>query len=516
MEPERAADGGWEAAIDPSLAARLLRPAVRPGLSDPAHGRTLAARLKCATAPTLADDLARRYGSTALGGNRPPVVYAAPPAPPAPAAGIDPGDDGVPRDPSSARAAPAGAEMDAGRPIVRAAERTSGPAFPPVRSAGAGAAVQRRLDPVAAAVPVVAARRAGVEPPRGTAELPAGSAGTVPATARPVVSPAPTRLRRQLAAEHAEAAPSSAAPVLRVRAAPASRDGGDGGAQADVTIRSASHPVEIAPAGPLSPERTAPSAAPGAVSAAPAPALPDVVQRTAVPAAPPVPALAERTAGDGMAVASSPSLPGREGGTTQPGETVDSVHPANLPVVSAAAGLARSADGIDVAQGVRAPIVQRSIIPESGDGAADDGGGSPGGRTVVAGQGTSAAVQRVALPVAAAAAGGGGALAGSRPVVSARGTAVVQRAALLAASGAAAAGTATRLVHAVPVLARGAESVQRREASTTPPPGAPPAEMPTATAPGAPAGGGDTARLAEQVYGILVRRLESERKQRGW
>jgi hypothetical protein len=162
MEPERAADGGWEAAIDPSLAARLLRPAVRPGLSDPAHGRTLAARLQCATAPTLADDLARRYGSTALGGNRPPVVYAAPPAPPAPAAaaGIDPGDDGVPRDPSSARAAPAGAEMDAGRPIVRAAERTSGPAFPPVRSADAGAAVQRRLDPVAAAVPVVAAPRA--------------------------------------------------------------------------------------------------------------------------------------------------------------------------------------------------------------------------------------------------------------------------------------------------------------------------------------------------------------------
>src|SRR5687768_2401975 len=79
MENESAERGGWRDAIDPSLAARLLRPAVRPGVSDPAHGRTLAARLQRMQAPTLADDVALRYGSTALDAARPPVVYAAPP-----------------------------------------------------------------------------------------------------------------------------------------------------------------------------------------------------------------------------------------------------------------------------------------------------------------------------------------------------------------------------------------------------------------------------------------------------
>jgi hypothetical protein len=85
-------------------------------------------------------------------------------------------------------------------------------------------------------------------------------------------------------------------------------------------------------------------------------------------------------------------------------------------------------------------------------------------------------------------------------------------------AGAPSVGTATRLVHAAPAPARaaGAEPVQRRPATSTPPAGAPPAELPTATAEDARPGGGDTTRLAEQVYEILVRRVENERKQRGW
>ncbi|HEX7242070.1 MAG TPA: hypothetical protein VF263_17430 [Longimicrobiaceae bacterium] len=90
----------------------------------------------------------------------------------------------------------------------------------------------------------------------------------------------------------------------------------------------------------------------------------------------------------------------------------------------------------------------------------------------------------------------------------------------------AAAGVAThppaapRLVHTVSAAAAapGAARVQRQAATTAPPAGAPPAELPTVTAPGAqqPSGGGEVARIADQVYTILVRRLENERKQRGW
>jgi hypothetical protein len=63
-------------------------------------------------------------------------------------------------------------------------------------------------------------------------------------------------------------------------------------------------------------------------------------------------------------------------------------------------------------------------------------------------------------------------------------------------------------------------AVQRMDATANPPAGGPGAELPTMTAGDAPgthgARGSDAAELAEQVYGLLVRRLENERKQRGW
>lgn len=106
----------------------------------------------------------------------------------------------------------------------------------------------------------------------------------------------------------------------------------------------------------------------------------------------------------------------------------------------------------------------------------------------------------------------GGGRPAARPVVAARsggGGAAVQR---MAIQGAAPGLPAARMVHAAPAAA-----VQRMDATTAPPAGAPPAELPTATAAGAQgAGGANTAELAEQVYGLLLRRLQNERKQRGW
>ncbi|HEX2090906.1 MAG TPA: hypothetical protein VHG28_00835, partial [Longimicrobiaceae bacterium] len=157
MGAEHVPGAGGEPVIDATLAARLLRPLVRPGVSDPAHGPSLAARLQRMTAPSLADDVARRYGSATLGGDRPPVVYAAPPAPP-----------GLPAD-SSASSVPHPAPGEPTRPVVRASERATGPVFPPVRPLGAGPAVQRLADPAppAAALPVVVSRRPAPEPPGG-------------------------------------------------------------------------------------------------------------------------------------------------------------------------------------------------------------------------------------------------------------------------------------------------------------------------------------------------------------
>lgn len=106
-------------------------------------------------------------------------------------------------------------------------------------------------------------------------------------------------------------------------------------------------------------------------------------------------------------------------------------------------------------------------------------------------------MQRMALPGASGPASGG----------------AVQRLAPAAGGGAAPGVAARRMVHAAPAV------VQRMDA-TAPPVGGPPAELPTMTAGDAPgtraAGGMNAEELAEQVYGLLVRRLESERKQRGW
>ncbi|HEX7242939.1 MAG TPA: hypothetical protein VF263_21810, partial [Longimicrobiaceae bacterium] len=129
MAQERPVEGGggWEAGIDASFAARLLRPAVRPGISDPAHGRTLASRLQRASATSLADDVARRYGVDTLGGNRPLIVHALPVhalsrAPEtAPAAG---GSGSVAPGRAAPHPVPPPGGAGAPRPTVRAAERT--------------------------------------------------------------------------------------------------------------------------------------------------------------------------------------------------------------------------------------------------------------------------------------------------------------------------------------------------------------------------------------------------------
>ena len=554
MDAERAARGGWEAAIDASLAARLLRPAVRPGVSDPAHGRTLAARLQRATAPTLADDVARRYGSAALGGNRPPVVYAAPLPPSAgPPTGVGmemasaPGapkavqreamDAGAEPALPSARSTPLQAQFYVPRPVVRAAERTPGPVFPPLRAAGAGPAVQRSADP-AAALPVVPVRRSAGETRSRIADgAPGHVPGEVSASARPMVVSAATRLRRQIAAEHAEAVPAAPSPMLRVYGRPVVAGGG---------ARAGAEPGTEAGAGrsPMDAIHAAPSAADdrtGTHAADPVrPAQAGIVQRMADPAASPPPRVAGHPVDEATAAASTVHVLST-GGAPGLGDSGDAPDPAAPPMVSAPAPVMRFAGVRDgtMAQAVHPPAARRP------PGAAESGGGgSSGSRAVVAapaGHGTGP-VQRMPLrdgagarseervghvvratpPPSAVPAEGEGRSAGSRSVVAAhagRAAGAVQRMALAGAAGTASAGTETRLVHAVPAASTvtdTARAVQRKEATSTPPPGAPSAELPTVTASDARPTGADTARLAEQVYEILVRRLEGERKQRGW
>src|ERR1700745_3161523 len=96
MAPERAAGGGWEAAIDAGLAARLLRPAVRAGISDPAHGPPLAGRVPRPSAPPWVPAIPLR-----------PSPETSPPVP---------GDGPAP----------------AAQPVVSAALRATGPLLPPV------------------------------------------------------------------------------------------------------------------------------------------------------------------------------------------------------------------------------------------------------------------------------------------------------------------------------------------------------------------------------------------------
>jgi hypothetical protein len=535
MDTRRQAEGGWEAAVDPSLAARLLRPAVRPGISDPAHGRTLAARLLRATEPTLADDVARRYGSAALEGDRPPVVYAAPPPPSAgaavsPATGPQAADGGAEAGSSSASPAPLQARADAPRPVVRAAERTSGPVFPPLRPLVAGPAVQRRSGPVA--VPVVRGRRAVAVARAAATDGAEDAAAESSAPARPVVAPAPTRLQRQLAAERAAAPPPST--VQRVLHPDASlpprvagrRVEGEGTPAPSVVVHAerSGAVAGVADSG----DATRP-ATPGMPAVAPRPASgPDAALTPAFPAP------AAQPAG----IADTPSA-GTGGGGGAPGSGA---------AVAAPAGEGRGAvqrmplrDGVDARSEEALPRVVHAA-PAGSSGTAADGSRPSGGRPVVAapaGEGRGA-VQRMplrdgvdarseeALPrvVHAAPSGSSGMAAdgsrpsGGRPVVAApagRGAGAVQRMPLAGAAGATSAGTAARLVHRVPAPAAATQmAVQRKQATRTPPPGAPPAELPTATAAGARHAGADPARLAEQVYDILVRRLENERKQRGW
>jgi len=85
---------------------------------------------------------------------------------------------------------------------------------------------------------------------------------------------------------------------------------------------------------------------------------------------------------------------------------------------------------------------------------------------------------------------------------------------MAAGAGAAPGVPAASMVHAVPAMV-----VQREEGSTQPPAGGPRAELPTMTAGDVPETGdgrSNPAVLADQVYDLLVRRLEDERKQRGW
>jgi hypothetical protein len=166
--------------------------------------------------------------------------------------------------------------------------------------------------------------------------------------------------------------------------------------------------------------------------------------------------------------------------------------------------------------------------PDSSSDAPAPAGAARAGPTSVVAPENGATIRRALadgaeLPVVGAAPAGDATVrrsadeGGARPVVTARaaggqaGDATVRRS------------PAERLVLARPVAAvsaagTAAGTVQRQAATPTPPPGAPPAELPTMTARGSePAeGGAQVGRLADQVYEILVRRLNSERRQRGW
>lgn len=476
MDHELEARGGWQAAIDAPLVARLLRPAVRPGVGDPAHGPAVAARLQRMAAPTLAHDVALRYGTTPLDAGRPPVVYATPPIQ---AASMDSRRD------ATELSGPLRKDLDAGRPVVQGRERAAGPVFPPLRPLGAetvqrmadpaaavpgradaaapvqrradpGAAVQRKADP-AAAVPVAVAHRTGTA---GTASTgPRGAERSV--SGRPVVAPVPTRLQRQIAAEHAEAVPSAAPALPLVQATRMAGGGGTGEGAAAATIG----------------ERASGSASPGAARGA---VGTDVVQRRTDPAASHPPRVEEHPEPEGMLPAPLPIVVVRPGGAAG-SETKGSTASAALPVASAPAPAGSGGTGGGVIQRVRAhPAEAWSARGGAGDGG---GGGSSGARPVVAPRSGSGgtAVQRMAIP------GGAGAGPG---------------------------GPAPRMVHAAPPAV-----VQRT--TPKPPAGAPPATLPTMTArdvgpgPGA-AGESSPAELAERVYALLLQRLKNERKQRGW
>jgi|GEM_PF-5940705 len=583
MDREHAAGGGWEAAIDASLAARLLRPAVRAGISDPAHGAKLAARLQRATAPSLADDVARRYGSATLEGGRPPIVYAAPAAPaPGDASTADPasGTGGVEAGP--ARGVSLRASDVAARPVVRAAERAAPPAFPPLRPLGAGP-VQRVLDPGAAPL-VVVSRRTAAESREGTAGLSTDRASTtIPISAPPVVKPAPTRLQRQLAAEHAQAAAPIASTLPLVHAAgsrPHRHDGStlfaDSGARSGageaaspatppVVQRAAAADGAAGTASPAMPPLSSATAGDGAGEATPV--RPFVIERTAASspsgtagvvqrATGPDGAAARvegRTAGEGSVAASSAVL----ASTARPpgqGDVAGSTPPAALPFASPAtltreAG-APTADAAPVVRGRAAEaaagagpagIIQRSVDPAGPVARVE---GRPAGEGSVAASpvvptfldrrpsgesraadsfphaAPAAGVRAAEASVAPRTFGVAGRSPAGRPVVAPRagsGAAPVQRS-LLGLAGMAVGGAA-RLAYAAASAANPASGREGRAAATaTPPPGAPPAELPTVTTPGAePVGtGAGTARVAEEVYQLLVRRLETERKQRGW
>jgi hypothetical protein len=466
---ERPPVGGWEAAIDASLAARLLRPAVRAGISDPAHGRMLAARLQRMQAPSLADDVARRYGSTALDASRPPIVYATPLAPEPPATSAPSADTTVHPGPSAGK-------VDAVRPIVRALERTTGPTFPPLRPVGATPAMQRLADP---ALPVAIARQVSTDPPSGAAprtrtEQTAVDAGAATASrgeetqaaSRPVVAAAPTRLQHTLAADRAGVAIFPALPLAH--AAPPSRAGIGGSAAGGGGT--AGRGIVHATMGDASGGRAS-SASPasrGTVGAAPGPI--GIAQRVVHPAGPP-PAV---------------GIPVDEGSSISTPMVVAVVAPAR-----AGAGESDGSRSISPASSSIPPAVvvaQRVPLPA-------DAGALPLVR---------------ARPLVTAAAPGGG-----RAIASGEG-APVQR---FLGWGAELGRVAGRLLHAAPAVANVAAPAarSRASASATPPPGAPPAELPTRTAPSArTAPAVNVARLADDVYELLVRRLERERKQRGW
>lgn len=546
------ARGGWRAAIDARLAAWLLRPAVRAGISDPAHGRALAARLQRATAPSLAADVAQRYGTAELAGSRLPVVYAAPiplaesatseatgmTPPPADSAasaasGIAVAGDGGGGVAQRVRAGAGSAPDRSSRPVVRGSERASGPRFPRVRPLGAEPPVQRIADP---SPPVVIARTSVAEPsitshpdaglrsrPTHTgddlgSDFQAGRGSVATGDAIPISTPLPlvtpaTRLRRQLAAEHAEAA-AAELPVQRVRAsvvavaneerAPAAGMDAVGMISIDgAAVRQGDVDGSLRPVVPAAGEIA--SDASGDARLALASSSPGIAQRVVDPG----PSQRVESGADGgmaMAIASpeSPAVP--QGPASAAGGARD--HQTGSPLGDAPLAIARVAAGDGAADAVGAasprvvaapPIAQRVVDPGFGPQAESQAGST----LVVAPRGAgSGTVQRMALPV----------MAGSATSVAA--TRVVQAVAAGGGTRGASGGVAMRLVHAVPSAADGA--AQRREATSTPPPGAPAAELPTRTADDGQFAGRDTVRLADEVYGLLVRRLESERKQRGW
>ncbi|HEX2095360.1 MAG TPA: hypothetical protein VHG28_23390, partial [Longimicrobiaceae bacterium] len=435
---------------------------------------------------------------------------------------------------SRAGAAPAaGAGSPPPRPVAGLEEPRSSSPVASRGDAGAGA------QPAASGAVVV--QRTAV--PGTAGEAPSTGAGS---TGSPPVAQAQSRT------------PGAAGPVQRrvvpgaAGGAPGGGGSGDGSPAPGGGTRGAAGWVQRAPApdgtaGPPAAGNGSPGSSPVAGAGTAGRAGP--VQRAAAPQARDAAPVAGGGSGGGLPVVEARA--GGSGGMVQRGP---------LRVVGDAPATGGESAGSHPLTRARAPGAPGPVQRASVRGAAGEVPPAAGGsvvrhRVVAHPAGTMGPVQRAAVPGAAGEVGSTGHGSAGHPVVEARApgaTRPVQRARLLGPAGdvlvlAGGRGPASRvrgedaatvqrtslpgprgpapggadfpLAHAArPVASAGSEEpVQRIAATSAPPQGAPSAELPTVAAPGArPSGGGDTARLAEQVYEILVRRLENERKQRGW